>query len=476
MWPFNKISIFWKLFLWFWGSILFLFFVSLFIWVQFKESITFHDVDPGTQRVLSKMKRVLESDVKTRRKQRLLHALHGPVDVFRMRTEEKLAEKRRFIPHYILDEEGIERAGHPVPESLSALHLKRKQQGMLSVLHGDLLISGPKRIVIDDERYYLYLSRHLGRFRTKVFFRYLSTIKPLQFSAAILVSCLLSFLMALSIVGPIRRLQQVARQMANGESVSAVDKMGRRRDEFYELACDFDSMYDTISKVMASQKQLVSDVSHELRSPLARLQVAAGLIEQKAGEELKEDVERIEMECHRLNDMISQLLHISALERGQVYEAEQLFELNSLLDDVIQDVAFEAKAREISLRAQLESQIQFSGYFTLLRSAIENILRNALRYSPDGGSIMLTSSLHKETLQITIEDEGPGVAEAELQNIFKPFYRVDSARARRDGDSGAGLGLAIASRAIDAHQGSLSASNRSTGGLCVTIEVPIKKH
>lgn len=274
------------------------------------------------------------------------------------------------------------------------------------------------------------------------------------------------YALALYLTSPIRKLREATQRLAAGDLHARVaSRVRRRRDELADLARDFDVMAERLESLIKSQQRLARDVSHELRSPLARLNVALEIAKQKANDQTMPVLERIEAESMRLNEMIGRLLTLSQLESGADVEQVRV-DLDDLIRDIAADAEFEAQARGRSVNVSRAEPCAVVGNHDLLRSAIENVVRNAVRYTREGTTVDI--ALHKTNgkATVSISDHGGGVPEDELQNLFKPFYRVGEARERATG--GTGLGLAIAERAVKAHKGSIAARN-SHGGLSVEI-------
>ncbi len=282
----------------------------------------------------------------------------------------------------------------------------------------------------------------------------------------------LTFLLARRLTAPIEALRAATRRLAAGNLAARVGPpMTRRRDELGDLADDFDTMAERLQALLESQKRLIRDVSHELRSPLARLGVALELARRGEENEREEALDRIGLEADRFNDMIGQLLTLSRLETGAESLAEEKVELDALLRAVVDDARFEARRRGIEIDLESTGACTVTGTPELLRSAVDNVLRNAVRYSPGDGRVRVTLTFGDTSeAHIAVSDQGPGVPEADLPHLFEAFFRTGSARDR--GSGGTGLGLAIAAAAIRAHGGRVFAANRSPHGLEVQIELP----
>jgi two-component system, OmpR family, sensor histidine kinase CpxA len=296
--------------------------------------------------------------------------------------------------------------------------------------------------------------------------------------AALLLSGLVCFGLARYLSAPVRRLRTATQGLAGGDlgiRVGAV--FGRRRDEMGELGRDFDRMADRLQSLIESQQRLLRDVSHELRSPLARLQAALGLARQRADGRASEELDRIEREAERLNELIAQVLSLARLDSGAGFggSAREPLDLVALVDAVAGDAGFEAGQRDRRVAVSHGAPLMVSGNAELLHSAIENVVRNAVHYTERGTAVEISLAADEATGQavITVRDHGPGVDASMLAKIFDPFFRASEARDRASG--GHGLGLAIARRAVELHRGSITASNAEGGGLEVTIRLPMTK-
>ncbi len=282
---------------------------------------------------------------------------------------------------------------------------------------------------------------------------------------------ILCYLLAAYLTSPIRKLREATIKLAGGDLQTRVaQKVGRRHDELADLARDFDGMAERIESLITSQQRLNSDISHELRSPLARLNVALEIAKQKSTPETASLLDRIELESHRLNEMISRLLILAKLESGSENVEPVRVDLAELVREVAEDADFEAQARGRSVKVLSDDPCTVMGSENLLRSAIENVLRNAVRYTAEGTAVDVSLVRQNGHSVLQVSDHGGGVPEDELANLFRPFYRVGEARERKTG--GIGLGLAIAERAIKAHKGTIAARNTGDGLL---VEIKLDK-
>jgi len=229
-------------------------------------------------------------------------------------------------------------------------------------------------------------------------------------------------------------------------------------------------MAGRLENLVGSQRRLLRDVSHELRSPLARLTVALQLARDREGLRAAEALDRIERETGRLDDLIGQLLLLERLEaRAPDTEAVD-FDLTALLNEVVDDASFEASATERAVEVEAVSSCPMRGYPALIRSALDNVLRNAVRHTAEETPVEVSIDCGEASAEVSIRDHGSGVPEEHLETLFEPFSRVADARERSTG--GAGLGLAIARRAIEVHDGTVTARNHPDGGLEVVITLP----
>jgi two-component system sensor histidine kinase CpxA len=249
--------------------------------------------------------------------------------------------------------------------------------------------------------------------------------------------------------------------------------MGRGTDEFMELGRDFDRMAERLDALVTAERRLLRDISHELRSPLARLNVALGLARQQGGED-QAALDRIEREAERLNALIAQLLMLAWLESGTAAPARKPVDLADIVREVAEDAAFEAKSRGREVEVAEMCDADVLGDPELLHSAVENVVRNAVRHTREGTSVAIgmrrDAHATRPCIRIWVRDHGGGVPDAALPYIFQPFYRVGDARDR--GTGGVGLGLTIVHRTIQLHGGTVSAANAPGGGLLVELDLP----
>ncbi|WP_321393088.1 ATP-binding protein [uncultured Desulfuromusa sp.] len=287
------------------------------------------------------------------------------------------------------------------------------------------------------------------------------------------ITAVVCYLLARSLTSPISRLRQATRKFAAGDLSVRIGHQVRGKNELAELAHDFDEMAGKIEALVETQKNLLRDISHELRSPLTRLGIALELARQQDRPETQaKSLDRIALESERMNTMIGQLLNLTRLENNASKESFQQFDLRGLLADLVADANFEAKTRQCTVTYKAPEVVVYFGSRSLLAQALENVIRNAIKYTADSSTVSVNLFQTTEELTIQIADQGPGVPDDALLKLFDPFYRVAAARDRQSG--GTGIGLAIAERAVKLHSGTITATNLKTGGLLIEVKLPIK--
>ena len=388
------------------------------------------------------------------------------------RTYLETVRNNERVRAFVFDEHGQELGGRHVPPWIEDARRN------LPFHHGWLDSILPERIrrqalTLDGKRYTLVIEVPPG---PRVFFGP-HEIPGLGILIFVVCSGLVCYLLARSVTSPVTRLRQAAQSLAAGDlSARTGAPDGGPSNEIVELMRDFDRMAERLEVLVDSQSRLLKDVSHELRSPLARLSVALGLARQKGTPEIEGQLDRIELEADRLNQLIQRLLTIARLESGADGIRKSSLSLRELVEEVAHDAEYENAGRQCRVTADSDDDYLVDADPELLRSAVENVVRNATRYTAPGTTVEAALERQKgsngngEDLVVRVSDSGPGVPAAALAKIFEPFYRLDDARNRQTG--GAGLGLSIADRAIRLHGGHITASNRKEGGLEVEIRIP----
>ena len=423
-------------------------------------------------------------------RQGLMRNLRSTVNLYEDEGVEALKSRVNNLPHLrevlIFDSSGREITGASSVPPPAAELVQKMRESRRSELHDPPFI-GIRVISSSNNRYDCVtrvetLMRARGqmdffnRFRVSAYDN-LTGEMILSLVSVIILAGILCFILARHLTIPISRLRDATRELTAGNLSARVGAaIGNRNDEVADLARDFDQMAEQIEKLLKSQIRLIRDVSHELRSPLARLNVALELARLSPGKSRAPALDRIEQESQCLNSMIEQLLSLSRMESGTFSSQASYFELGEMLEKIAEDAGYEGKNRNIQVRVISEEEVSFTGHQQILHSALENVVRNAVSYTVKDSTV--TVSLEKVQVndnryaRIEVRDHGEGVPEAELDRIFTPFYRLAASRDRVSG--GSGIGLAITERAVKIHEGSVQAANHPDGGLQITILMPLR--
>lgn len=369
---------------------------------------------------------------------------------------------------YVLDEHSRDILGRPLPEFYANFVRKSVVGPRATVDDNYRPVRLAPQLVGPDGQLYAFL---VLPNRISFFGNFTTTIGLLL--AAALVIAVVAWLIARAFARPLGELQRVARELASGQTGARVPaELAARRDELGVLGKDFNSMAEQISRLISSRAQLMGELSHELRSPLARLQAALALAEHRRPMDAVERT-RIEAEVQRLDSVIGDLLRFSRLDAAAPM-SRRLLRIEELLRALLQAEEIEAAPLGVKLEQGGDEELTVVGDPDLLRSGFENILRNAIRYAPAGTAVTVTARQRDTHIAVTIEDRGPGVPTEYLERMFEPYVRVPEPgeRAASGQASGTGLGLAIARRVFAAHGGEVSAQLREGGGLRISVSLP----
>ncbi len=357
------------------------------------------------------------------------------------------------------------------PAAVAARALETGQTEMDA--DGQTAIKARAVTVAEGRRYVLVAAVPIGLLRL---FHDAPSVQLFRLIVVLVTAAALCYGLARYVAHPLSTLRAATRELAAGNlAVRVRPTMGRRNDEFAELGRDFDRMAERIEALMTAERRLLRDISHELRSPLARLNVALGLARQQSGPE-QAALDRIELEAERLNTLIGQLLMLARLESGAAEPERKPVDVSQIVREVVDDANFEARSRQRAVCITEACDGIVIGAADLLRSAVENVVRNAVRHTAEGTAVEI--SMHGDDvkaspcLRISVRDHGSGVPEPALTYIFEPFYRVGDARDRQTG--GVGLGLTIVHRTMRLHRGTVRAANAPGGGLVVELSLPIE--
>ena len=381
----------------------------------------------------------------------------------------------RAIALFVLDERGSDILDRAVPFGLTRTFRRHREHPRRHDFDGrdprNLRRSRPhpQLVAADGSVYTLFVVPSRGSHSVGT----VADPRWLLFVIALVVSGTVSWFLATTISGPVRKLRDATVALAGGDlAVRVADSVGKRRDELGMLGRDFDSMAENLQGAATRQTELSRNISHELRSPLARMRVAIELAKQKSGD--LAEFERLDNEAERIDDLIGQILSYTKLDASPETGPEPI-DLAGLTREVVENVNYECKAEGIngvSVVAQIDASPVVHGHADALTSAIENVVRNAVHHSPPDSEVKICLAREGDKVLIDVKDSGPGVDEAELSRLFEPFFRTRESAESKDA-RGTGLGLAIAERAVSVNGGTISARNHVDGGLLVRVYLPL---
>ena len=375
-------------------------------------------------------------------------------------------EKSTGVGATFFDENGKELSGRAVSPATQELIAKATESRDIEFNFAveNTLVARP--VVSGTGQRYIYVA-HIPRPPFQPSFQTLG----LRLLVVLVIGGIFCYWLARYLTQPLLKLRTTTNELAEGNLGARVStKLAKRQDEVGQLGRDFNSMAGRLESTVKAQQRLLGDISHELRSPLARLGVALGLARQRSGPEANGALDRIERESDNLNEMISHLLTLTRLESGTDSRKRTNVDLAALVKEVADDADFEARSLNRAVHVVSSENCSIKGVEELLRSAVENVVRNAVRYTPEGTAVEVALRRQNGDAVISVRDRGQGVPEEALETIFRPFYRTEDARDRQSG-GGTGLGLAITERAVRMHGGSVQAVNVADGGLSVELKL-----
>ena len=377
-------------------------------------------------------------------------------------------EKSSGVSSTFFDQSGRELSGRNVPAGASELIARVAETNDL-----EFNFAGPGTLVarpVTSSRGQRYI--YVAHIQRPPFQPFLQTL-AIRLLIVLVIGGIFCYWLARYLTTPLFKLRTSTNQLAEGDFSARVGtNLAKRRDEVGQLGRDFNTMAERLESMVKAQQRLLGDISHELRSPLARLGGALGLARQRSGPEATGSLDRIERESDNLNEMISQLLTLTRLESGTDGRKLSEVDLDALVREVSEDADFEARSLNRAVQVVASDKCSINGVEDLLRSAVENVVRNAVRFTPEGTAVEV--ELRKQNgssdnfAVISVRDRGNGVPAESLEKIFRPFYRTEDARDRQSG-GGTGLGLAITERAVRMHGGTVCAANAPEGGLAVEM-------
>ncbi|MCW9025018.1 MAG: ATP-binding protein [Gammaproteobacteria bacterium] len=443
--------LFWKIFFGFWLTLLLTASsVGILVWQHNKERIEQLELLADSPR----------ADMSVNFIARILR--YGGTPALEDIIERRATRHRRPLRILIINDQGDDLLGRSVPEIM----LNKARQAL-----NDPQQSAIQQVTTPEgENFLLFIpGREHSTMRHQKIFPQRFPLFPLFI--LLFSSLLFSAGLAWYITRPVRFLREATNNFAQGKlDTRVMQNMGNRKDEITDLAKDFDYMAEQVQQLVTTQKRLLNDVSHELRSPLARLQVAVEMSRQQP-QKTSELLRRIEKESQRLDELVGELLTLSRLEAGVDTNNNDYFDLNGLIASITDDANFEAKRQNKRVIFNNDTEMLFSGSIELLRRAIENIIRNAIFYTPESSQVEIKLTQINKCVIITVCDGGNGVSEEKLAELFQPFVRINDSKQNVK-IPGYGLGLAIARRAVEIHKGSIKAYNRKEGGLCIEVSLP----
>ena len=443
-----------RIFLWFWVTLVVISMVSFLVLQQWARPYDVADINPEEEQILTFQQEEIEN---------YLAAGMTPLQAIRYGTN-------RFGLDLYLVDPNFRLLGSPQPGQLELYMIGAmvEADGMTSGTVEDVKWLGGAPITYRGETYRLFIKTNLATGTNRL----LEVINErITWTVlALVVSGMLSLWLANSLSRPLKLLRTTSRSLASGHLETRVPgSVTRRADDIGQLGQDFDHMAERIQGLIEAQQKLLSNISHELRSPLTRLQIALGIARQRAEDDRSApQLDRIEREAQRLEEMIAQLLQLSRLENRLQHMDIQSLDLGKILRTIADDAQFEARAQKRSVRLTLNHGSRVQGDQMLLSSAIENVVRNAVKYTPEGSEVGIETHETPGLLEISVSDSGTGVPAGDLPYLFEPFFRASNSR-----QGGSGLGLSITRQAVEAHGGNVLAQNRPDGGLTITLRLPV---
>ena len=369
------------------------------------------------------------------------------------------------VNYWLFDGSGRELSGRPLPSEIPDFALRALRREGVARPDDSVILVAP--ITTQRDHYLL-----VGEFIPPPLSERVPGDMIWVLKLGTIISALMCLVIAHYLSKPIERLRKATNEMARGNlDIRVGNTIGNRRDEIADLVRDFDSMAGELRNQIVSERNLLSGVSHELRSPIARMRLALALARSSDPHERAEMLDRIEQDSIQLDSMLDRILTVARLESGQYKPKFESLSLNDVMDEVLDDARFEAAATDVTVNYVDDAIVTVSGDPGLLRSAIENVVRNAIFYSGQGGIVDVGLRVADGNAVLIVRDNGKGVPEETLSLLFKPFYRVDDSRGTTTG--GMGLGLAIVRNATAAHGGSVTARNVMPHGLEVELRMPV---
>ncbi len=444
-----------KLFLAFWLVILSSVLISYLVTMQFRHSPIQEQANPQQLKLLTKYTQILagKKQVKLKKVQEKFRRKHHQYLIIKNITSNHVYSPRKRgwseVKSYL--------AKHPLKNPVTVDFAFTK-------------VTSSEPIIINGEQFQLFIASDIHRKR------FVSLVNQLPVAIRLLMLLTISFLacwlLAKTFTKPLIAIQKASESIGEGKLATRITKFDKRSDEFGTLARSFNQMAEQLENNITAHQRLLGDVSHELRSPLTRLQLAVALAEKNIGNDIEQQkhLNRCETEVDRLDEMIADVLTLSRLEHNQNIFAADDIDLSSLVAQVVNDCQYFATSRNVAIDLKTQANCDLLADSKLLSSAISNVVNNAVKYSPNNQVVTVELNQENEQIMLSVSDLGPGVPNEMINKLFTPFFRVADGRERSSG--GTGLGLAIAQQAILFHQGKIVAQNQESSGLKVIITLP----
>ncbi len=446
-------SLFGKFFIWFWITLVLIISATTFVVQHYSTPYRMIAADDSYDRILRRQARRIVS----------FYARFGPDAIHQI---QRINEREQI--QIIMIDDDFRMIGNPRPNRKvipMMTEMLESEKPVIGLFATEVWL-GPVHLQVNDRHYFLLLKG--------VPFPEGQALPPrlenrwIVAALALILSCFLSAGLAWSFSRPITKMRRAARSLAQGRLDTRLgDEIVLRHDEFGALGRDFDDMAARLENLIHAQQRLLSNVSHELRSPLTRIQVALGIAHLKAPDVMTSTLDRIEKESNQLEQMIAQVLKLSRLENQMQHVQMVALDLSQLINKIVDDANFEAQASNRSVVLNAQHTLTVQGESQLLESAIENVVRNAIRYTPENTAIDVNTFDQDNQVIVTVRDKGAGASEEIIAHLFEPFYR-----AVQNEGNGAGLGLSIAYQVVKRHHGEISARNHPEGGLEVCFKFP----
>ncbi|TWX72109.1 HAMP domain-containing protein [Colwellia demingiae] len=444
-----------KLFLAFWLVILTSVLISYLVTMQFRHSPVQEQANPQQLTLLKQYTQRLadEGQVKLKKVQEKFRRKHNQYLIIK-----KISNNRVYTPR--------KRGWSEVRDYLKKHPLKNP----VTVDFAFTKVTSSEPIIINGEQFQLFIANELHRKRIVSWVNQLPV--ALRLLMLLTISFLSCWLLAKSFTNPLIAIQKASESIGEGKLATRITKFDQRSDEFGTLARSFNQMAEQLENNITAHQRLLGDVSHELRSPLTRLQLAVALAEKNMGNDVEQrkHLNRCETEVERLDEMIADVLTLSRLEHNQNVFAADDIDLSTIVAQVVNDCQYFATSRNVTIDLKTQANCALLADSKLLASAISNVVNNAVKYSPNDQVVTVELSQQNEQIMLSVSDQGPGVPNEMIEKLFTPFFRVADGRERSSG--GTGLGLAIAQQAILFHQGEIIAQNQESSGLKVIITLP----